>query len=246
MPSLPAAAATTSDLQHPRSGNAPSKRDRRRALLGSARSDENKQHADQHDVEQRRREGGDGEAAIGVEHAGIERDHRHEGEIRQRDAGEHHGEREFLRIAAEARRQQQHQPRHGDLGEDGEGDEQDHEAGKRLTGEGARRLGSLAMQALGEERNEGRIERAFGEQPAKHVGHAEGDEVGVGHRRGAEHGGDQHVAREAEHAAQDGHGADGGEAAIKLASGRQQCGVVARWQGPSAAAREWPTRGSCW
>ena len=137
------------------------------------------------------------------------------GKIRQGDAGEHHGEREFFWIAAESRRQQQHQPRHGDLGEDGKGDEQDHEAGKRLTGEGPRRLGSLAMQALGEERNEGRIERAFGEQPAKHVGHAEGDEVGVGRRRGAEHGGDQHVAREAEHAAQDRHGAYGGEAAIK-------------------------------
>ena len=44
-------------------------------------------------------EGGDGEAAIGVEHAGIERDQRHEGEIRQRDAREQHGEREFLGIA---------------------------------------------------------------------------------------------------------------------------------------------------
>ncbi len=83
----------------------------------------------------------------------------------------------FSGIAAEARRQQQHQPRHGDLGEDGEGDEQDQEAGKRLTGKGPRRLGALGMQALGEERNEGRVESALGEQPAKHVGHAEGDEV---------------------------------------------------------------------
>ncbi len=33
---------------------------------------------------------------------------------------------------------------------------------------------------------------------------------------GAEHGGDQHVADEAEHAADDGHAADGGEPAIEL------------------------------
>ena len=48
----------------------------------------------------------------------------------------------FSGSLAEAGRQQQHQPRHGDLGEDGEGDEQDQEAGKRLTGKGARRPGS--------------------------------------------------------------------------------------------------------
>ena len=185
------------------------------ALLGAARGDECKQHGNQHDVQQRRREGGDGEAAIGIEHAGIERDQRHEGEIRQRDAREQHGEREFLGVAAEAGRQQQHQPRHGDLGEDGEGDEQDQEAGKRLTGKGAGRLGALGMQALGEERNERRVESALGEQPAKHIGHAEGDEVGVGRSGCAEHRGDQHVAREAEHAAQDRHRAYGGEAAIK-------------------------------
>ena len=67
-------------------------------------------------LSRRRREGGDGEAAVSVEHAGIERDHRHEDEIRQRDARQQHGEREFLGIAREARRKQQHQPRHGDLG----------------------------------------------------------------------------------------------------------------------------------
>ena len=58
------------------------------------------QHGDQHDIQQPRGEGGDGEAAIGVEHAGIERDQRHEEKIGKRDARQQHGERELLGIAA--------------------------------------------------------------------------------------------------------------------------------------------------
>ena len=71
------------------------------------------------------------------------------------------------------------------------------------------------MKALGEERDEGRVEGAFGEQAAEQVGDAEGDEEGVGDGPGAKHRGDQHVADEAEHAAPDGHRADGGECAVK-------------------------------
>ena len=72
------------------------------------------------------------------------------------------------------------------------------------------------MEALGKERDEGGIEGALGKQPAKQIGNAEGDEKGVGHGGGAEHGGDQNVADEAEHTASDGDGADGGEAADEL------------------------------
>ena len=173
-------------------------------------------HGDQHDIEQARREGGDGEAAKRVQHAGIERDQRHAEEIGQRDARQQHGELELRRIGGKAWRQQQHEPGHDDLAGNREHDEQQRQPGKRLLGEGPRgNFAAVSVKALGEERNEGRIEGAFGEQAAKQVGHAEGDEEGVGHGSSAEHRGDQHVADEAEHAAPDGHGADGGESAIK-------------------------------
>ena len=56
------------------------------------------------------------------------------------------------------------------------------QAGHRLLGEGARRLLALALQALGEQRHEGRVEGALAEQAAEQVGEAEGDEEGVRHR----------------------------------------------------------------
>ncbi len=103
-----------------------------------------------------------------------------------------------------------------------------------------RRLWSLGVQTLGEERDEGRVEGAFGEQAPEHVGHAEADEEGVGDGRGAEHGGDQHVADEAEHAAHDSHPADGGEPAIKL-HGALSC---ARSRDPAEAGERYCTEAS--
>ena len=114
----------------------------------------------------------------------------------------------FSGSSAEARREQQHEPWHSDLAEDGERDEDESKTGERLSGEGARRFEPVGVHAPGKERDEGRIEGAFGEQASKHVRHAEGDEEGIGHERGAEHRGNQHVAHETEHAAQDGHRAD--------------------------------------
>ena len=161
-------------------------------------------------------EGGDGEAAKGVEDARIERDHRHEDEIRERDAGKRTAARTSP-DRPEARGEHEHQPRHGDLAEHHEGDEQHGEAREGLAGESARRL-RIGVETLGKERDEGRVERALGEQPAEHVGNAEGHEKGIRHRRGAEHGRDQNVQDEAggRRAARDGHGADSGEAAVEL------------------------------
>ena len=97
-----------------------------------------------------------------------------------------------------------------------EHDEDQGEPGKGLLGEGARRrLAAVAVKALGEERDEGRVEGPFGEQAAKQVRHAEGDEEGVSHGTGAKHRSDHHVADEAEDAAPDGHRPDGGECAVK-------------------------------
>ena len=85
-------------------------------------------------LSRRGRERGDGEAAERVQDAGIERDQRHADEIGQRDARQQHRERELLGVVGEARREQQHQPWHGDLAEHGERDEQESQAGQRLPG----------------------------------------------------------------------------------------------------------------
>ena len=90
----------------------------------------------------------------------------------------------FSGLALKPGRQAVHQERHGDLGDDGERQEHEHEAGHRLLGEGARRLLALALQPLGKQRHERRVEGALAEQAAEQIGEAEGDEEGVGHRAG--------------------------------------------------------------
>ncbi len=143
----------------------------------------------------------------------------------------------FSGSLAKPGRQQQHQPRHGDLGQHRDGDVQDHQAGQRLPGKYPRGVGTVAMQAFGEERDERRVERAFGKQPAEHVGNAERHKEGVGHERGAEHGGNQDVARETEHAAQDGHRADSGKPAIELHQAGCSAGSCAAWSAFSSRSR---------
>ena len=203
-------------LQHPRRGDAPGEGNRGHALLDVANGDQPEQHGDEHDVEQARGEGRHGKAPERVEHARIERDQRHAEQKGERDTGQQDGEVEFSRVVGKARREQQHQPRHDEFAKEGEGDEGKREPGKGLLGKGARPLlAALAMKALGEERDEGSVERALREQAAEQVGDAEGDEEGVGDRPRAKHRGDQNVADEAEDAAPDGHGADGGEGAVK-------------------------------
>src|SRR5262245_32947645 len=93
------------------------------------------------------------------------------------------------------------------------------------------------MKAPGEQRNERRIERALGKQSAEHVGNAERDEKGVGHVRRAEHCGNQHVARKAEHASQDSHGADSGETAIELHPAVSKAGSWRVWSAFSKRSR---------
>ncbi len=143
----------------------------------------------------------------------------------------------FSGIAGEAGGEQQHQPRHGDLAEQNDGDVQDHQAGQRLAGERPRRVRAVGVKTLGEERDEGGIERAFGKQPAEHAGDAERDEEGVGDVGGAEHGGNQHIARETQHAAQDGHRADGGKAAIELHQAESSAGSWRAWSAFSSRSR---------
>ena len=57
------------------------------------------------------------------------------------------------------------------------------------------------FELLGEHRHEGHVEGALGEEAAEHVGQREGDQEGLGHRPGAQIGGDQDVAGKAQNAA---------------------------------------------
>ena len=85
------------------------------------------------------------------------------------------------------------------------------------------------------ERHEGRVEGALGKQAAEQVREAEGDEEGVGDRPGAERGGDEDVADEAEDAARRGSAADGGEIPQERHAGGRRV-LYAITPAPSASA----------
>ena len=97
---------------------------------------------------------GDGRAlhelADGVEHARQQRYHRHAQQVRHGDARQQHGEIELFRGRLKARCEPQHQERHGDLGDDGERQDHEHEARHCLLGEVARRCLALALVPLGD------------------------------------------------------------------------------------------------
>ena len=65
------------------------------------------------------------------------------------------------------------QPRHGDLGDDGDDEQRGERAPAAIPRAKLPRLGlALAFERPGEERHEGGVERALGEQPAEEVGEA--------------------------------------------------------------------------
>ncbi len=74
-------------------------------------------------------------------------------------------------------------------------------------------------QQAGKGGHEGGVERALAEQAAEQVGQLERDEERIRHRPGAQHRRDQHIAREAQHAAGHGPAADGEDAAQHLCGG---------------------------
>ena len=166
------------------------------------------EEGDHHDVHQDRRRGGQGEAAERVEDAGEERGQRDEDDVGEGDAAVLDREREAL-VAGEARRHGEDEPGHGDLPGDGEEEEDEAEAGEGVAGEA---LGVLAaLELLGEERDEGEVEGALGEEAAEHVRQREGDQEGLRHRAGAEERRHDDVAGEAEDARDEGPGSDAEE-----------------------------------
>src|SRR3990172_11125802 len=69
---------------------------------------------------------------------------------------------------------------------------------------------------LAEQRDESLRKSALREQAAQQVGDLEGDEEGVGQQAGAEHPGDEEIARIAEHPAHHGEAADGQQGAQEV------------------------------
>ena len=74
----------------------------------------------------------------------------------------------------------------------------------------------LVLEALGKHRHERRVERALAEQAAKQIGKSKGHEERIGDCAGAQRGGDENVADKAEHAADHGQPADGGEGTVEV------------------------------
>ena len=134
---------------------------------------------------------------------------RHEEQVGKGDDAELDGQAELAGVVQKARRDGVHDPGHGGHGRHGQGQQHEKEDRQGLLGEASRRLRAFLFQAAREERHEGRVEGAFGEDPPEHVGKAEGDEKGVGRHAGAQHRGDQDVANKAEDAAAGGPAADG-------------------------------------
>ncbi len=167
---------------------------------------------DHRHVEQDRRRGRRREALAGVEDAAVERDHRHQQQIRKGDPREFHGERKPARVLGETRRQQRNHPRH-----ERERDDQQHHLARDQKCEDAVReqahhVGALLLADARIGRHEGGIEGALGEDGPEMVGQSQRDEKRVGNRAGAEHGGEHDVANKAGEARDEGQAADGQDA----------------------------------
>ena len=182
----------------------------------------------QHEVEDDRDRRTLGEAPEGVQHARHQCDERHAEQVRESDPGQQHREIKLRRIVAETGRQQIHQPRHENHGECREGDQNQHQPGHRFFGEGARRVLALAFKALGEQRDERRVECTLAEQSPEEVRKPECDVEGVGHPSRAKCGCEQDVADEAQDAAQHGETADSGEGAVEFHGSKRLPGFVAK------------------
>ena len=181
------------------------------------------QHAGDHaDVGDGGPEGSGEEAVLGVQGAHAQRGQPDQEEVREHHARELDGERLLGGIGREAGCDRAEQP-------GGQRDAQERRRRQRRKG-GAQRGAHEAVQLLaradggvfGEHGDDGRRQRALGQQPAQDVRDAIGDEEGVGDRPGAEHEGDDHVPHEAEDAADQRGAADGAERAddLPLEAGR--------------------------
>ena len=183
------------------------------------RADPAREH-DHDDIEQHRRERGDGETPMRVEHAAGERRQRHEQHVRQREPQHVDGESEPAVVAGEARREDEDDEGCREHAERSDREQADAQRARDVADELASLGMALVRAVLGDDRHERLRERTFGEEAAHEVRDLEGHSEGVHDRPGAEPGRERDVAREARDARQQGHEAHDGR-------GREQALAVA-------------------
>ncbi len=175
-------------------------------LEGQPQAPEQPRPEDRHEVEERRREGRHAEPLLGVEHP-----HRHgsegdEQQERHHDAGQEDREARLPGLVVEPRSERRDErPREDDRRHD-QPSEKDGQQGENAVGEGERRLPTLLLldpRVGGHERGG---ERPLREKVPQEVRNPEADPEGVRVVACPYEGGEDHLADEAEHPRDEGHG----------------------------------------
>ena len=187
---------------------------------------EEDQHGDDRQVPEQRRDREGAEAVVAVEDADDDAADPEQDQDREEDLGE--GDREVEDLALEAGGEDRHHDRGG---EDEEGGDraQDHGHDQQQGRGEAERLAVVAFcsELLGEDRDEGRLQRGVGEEAADQVGHLEGDREGRHRPADAVVAGGDDLAHQAgDPRGGGGDREEGGRAgdAARLAAGRRLAG----------------------
>ena len=203
----PGIATDQGGLQHARNQHAPGG-----SVAGTRKQPGHRERRHHRHIEQRRCRRRRRKAIDRVEDAAPQRHQRDQQQIRKRDPRQANRERELLRVAGKAGRQQVDR-----LRREQERQRQQHDLRRQQQGEDAvaeqfcRRLAALGANArIG--RNERGIEGAFGENGAEMVRQPERDKEGVGNGTGADDRRQHDVAHETGQAREQRIAADGEDA----------------------------------
>ena len=164
--------------------------------------------ADDREIEQHRRERGNGEPSMHVQHAAGERHQRDEQDVGKDDADQVGRELDLPRRPLEAGGEQVDEPGRGEDAEHGHDQQGDGKQRPDAPDEVARRLGAALALVFGEDRHERLRERAFGEHAAQDVRQPECGLERVHLDARAEQHGLQALAHEAGDSRQQRHAAD--------------------------------------
>jgi hypothetical protein len=135
---------------------------------------EKDRRTDHRQVQQHRRERGNGEPPEHVQHAASERDQRHEQDVREDDADHLGRQLDLAGRARESAGQRVDQPRRRERPRDGQHDQHDGEQRADVADECARRLEAAPAPVFSEDGHERLRERAFGEEATQQVRKPEG------------------------------------------------------------------------
>ena len=151
-------------------------------------------------IERARRRGWQAEDESRVEHAHDHGGQRHEQDEREQHAREPDRQLEFPFDLVEPEVGHLDDPGAGGDAEQADRAEHDQDRGEQDAGEAPGRFGALLLMSLRERGGEGRGEGAFREEVAHQVGNLEGGQKRVQALAGAEHGGEDQLPGEAQHA----------------------------------------------